>query len=338
MSTSTSSSPASTLDGRLLCACDTAYGILPNGTFQPQEIYVTGAGFSGTGAIQTFYAGVDNIDACLVGTTADGVILAFRGTLPPNTSDPASFFDWLNDFYAEPTTVTGIPGQVHSGFWDALDDLWPLLLPAVTTAVANGGGTPLPLYITGHSKGGALASLAAMRFAKQTSIAVTQVHTFASPHPADTTFATAYNALFTDTRWEYQDDIVPLLPPNQTVMELLTKIPWIGKYIQNWAAWDYTSVGTLSFINWSDQIVGESIVLDAERAWHLTELLVELKFGQIAHDHGAYCGNGYMDVIVPTGVCPVATEAQIASIVGTNITVTTPSNFVRTPTGNDNGN
>ncbi len=331
---STSSPPAPTLDGRLLCASEAAYGILPDGTFQPLDIYVTGAGFSSTAAVQTFTSGIDKINACLVATTADGVILAFRGTLPPSTSDPASFFDWLNDFYAEPMSVAGIPGQVHSGFWDAVDDLWPSILPAVTAAVSAGGGT-LPLYITGHSKGGALAPLAAMRFAKQTSIAVTAVHTFAGPHPGDANFALAYNDMFTDTRWEYQDDIVPHLPPNQTIMELLTKIPWIGKYISSWGTWNYTAVGTLNFINWSDQVVGDSTWLEIERAASLVKLLVELNLAQIVHDHYGGCGGGYASVVMPTGVCPVATPEQIAAIVGTDINVTHPANPVPTgPTNN----
>src|SRR5260370_35812409 len=72
----TMNSPAPTLHGRLLCASNCAYAItatghLPSGMPAPY--------YSGTGFLQppaTFAAGLENNDACLGGTTQDGIVLA----------------------------------------------------------------------------------------------------------------------------------------------------------------------------------------------------------------------------------------------------------------------
>lgn len=52
----------------------------------------------------------------------------------------------------------------------------------------NASAKPLPLYITGHSKGGAMSSLAAYCL-KAEGIVPQSVYTYASPHPGDATFA-----------------------------------------------------------------------------------------------------------------------------------------------------
>ena len=78
--------------------------------------------------------GNDDIDVVTVGQAnftsgENGIIVACRGTLPPLHSAPASILDWIQNFFAEPTSSTSgpyrVPGQVHSGFFDA------------TTAVAD---------------------------------------------------------------------------------------------------------------------------------------------------------------------------------------------------------
>jgi hypothetical protein len=152
---------AATLDCRMLSASVCAYYITLDGTFDPAASapYYDAVGY--TAAPVPFVAG-DDIDACLVGTNGDGVILAFRGTLPPAPLTIASLLDWMGDFTADPISVEGIQGKVHQGFWDDLSLMWePVLAEIKKQMTAN--GQKLPLYITGHSKGGALASLAAIR-------------------------------------------------------------------------------------------------------------------------------------------------------------------------------
>ncbi len=306
-------SPAPTLVGQMLCASVYAYAIQPDGTFNASyPPYDAASGLSNPTPLS---AGTDSLDinACLVGisTTPNAVVVAFRGTLPPSEHSVVTAIDWLNDFYAATKTVPGIPGSVHSGFWDALDSLWPTLLPQVKTLMQGSGGTTLPLYITGHSKGGAMASLAAVRFSLLEGIQPSAIYTFASPMPGDDVFANAYPFNGIHTRYEYQDDIVPSLPPDATLVGLLKDIPDIGKYFDFMQNWNYTPVGTLQFINWSDQLQSDSPLLEAQRVLSLLKLMGELKFSTILGDHGADCGDGYMTVLNPTGVCTVSKPMDI---------------------------
>ena len=64
---------------RLLAACACTYAIETPGRVKtcPQFPFV---GFKDDPA--TFQAGSDDINACLVGDMGDGVVLAFRGTIP----------------------------------------------------------------------------------------------------------------------------------------------------------------------------------------------------------------------------------------------------------------
>jgi hypothetical protein len=295
-------SPAPTLDCRLLCASGCTYTISPDGTFDPSA---SAPFYDAVGYLAPpipFVAGDDDINACLVGTSGDGVILAFRGTLLPYPVTAAGLLDWLSDFNAAPVSVQGLPGMVHSGFWEDLSSLWePVLAEVKNQMTAN--GQHLPLYICGHSKGGALASLAAMYCHTSAEITPMAVYTYASPFTGDLDFALAYNAAIVDVRYEYTDDIAPHLPPSALFADALAMLPVIGSYFKNLTTWDYTSVGTLKFIDWSGQIVGDSIGLEWQRFKSLFGLLMELKFEQIGDDHSHLCGAGYMTYVCPTGVC-----------------------------------
>jgi hypothetical protein len=307
---------APTLDGRLLCAAVTTYSIA-NGALDPAAAapYFAGAGWNGTPRV--IVGGKEQINACLVGEAFDGVVLAFRGTLPPSLHDVASLIDWMHDFDAIPAAMSGLPGtiKVHTGFWNDLMTIWKDVVAAVQSLTTAGK----PLYITGHSKGGALASLSGLNLAGAflcpKPITVTAVHTFASPRTGDTAFATLYGSLVTDAvRWEYQDDIVPHLPPAPLFVDTMSKLPMMTERVQRWTAWDYASVGTLKFIDWSDRVGGDSPALEADRLVHLARLIVEGRFLQIANDHDSHCGGGYMTTVCPTNVCPTATPELMASL------------------------
>ena len=246
-------------------------------------------------------AGTDRINACLVGTTGDGVVVAFRGTLPPGTPDRAgTILDWFNDLRAELIPVKGIAGLVHEGFWTALDSLWA----DVVTEVGKRLQPSTKLYVTGHSKGGAMANLAAMRFKNAPGTDPT-VYTFAAAHPANEAFAADYNGKIGSTRYEYADDIVPHLPPSLPFRQAFQAVPFFAPLKAQLARdLNYSAVGTLKFIDWDGAIVDDSPGLRAQRYAHLTKLLLELKFDQIVRDHSIDCGSGYATAICPTDVCP----------------------------------
>lgn len=290
---------ASTIECRMMCASAAAYGINEDGSLTERKPYYDAVGFHDTPEV--IVGGLANINACLVGTNDDGVICAFRGTIAPDIKSIQSILDWINDFKAEPVAIGGVPGKVHDGFAKSLETLWAALVPKIKARM-SAGAEPLPLFVTGHSKGGGIAPIAAARL-QAAAVDTQTVYTFAGPRPGDEEFASAYDASFDDIRYEYADDIVPHMPPSALFVELLSKIPLIGKYFDGMTAWDYTPVGTLRFIDWDGDIVGDSPELDVKRIAHLGLLMLTGKLQQIADDHSSDCGHGYMTYVCPKGVC-----------------------------------
>ncbi|WP_259391517.1 lipase family protein [Paenibacillus sp. 1011MAR3C5] len=130
-------------------------------------------------------------------------ILAFRGT--------GSAVDWVSDFIAHQTVYRPVrnAGLTHKGFTDiymsARDQVHALL-----------GQLPYdkPLFITGHSLGGALATLAALDIATNTPFSAPMVYTFGAPRVGDPRFVQTYNYIVpVHFRFQNEFDIVPHLPP-----------------------------------------------------------------------------------------------------------------------------
>lgn len=308
----------STLDCRLLCACACAYDITPGtNSYNPtpaNELYRNTVAF--TSALATSCGGIDQIDACLIGQNADGIIVAFRGTLPPSLQDSASLFDWLNDFFAIPTSgqagVGKVPGLVHSGFYDATLNV----ISGVGAAVRalNPSGTS-PVYVTGHSKGGAMASLGAWMLSQNMGIPVTKVVTFASPKTGDVAFQLAYQPKLTQVRYENYQDIVPLVPPSAVFVGWANKldlIPGAPKDVlalfQEAQQWGYEPVGQLQFIQ--SAALGYQIISDEPIAKQIWDVVTELgddiwhaNFDSFVQAHILSCKLGYMSGACP-GVCP----------------------------------
>ena len=244
-----------------------------------------------------FASGTDLTNAGYVGETATEIIVAFRGTLPLSLSSPdkrQAILDWLNDANAILVSFDSFPGRVHKGFLGALDTLWAAMEPAVNAASA---ANPLkPIYVTGHSKGGAIANLAALRIKTALPNASVSVTTIAAARPGDATFQAYYDQVIShSTRFEYQDDIVPHLPPTNEFFEVLRNIPAFAKDLSANIDLNFVSVGDLYFINWDTptKIEGETFLLEMQRRWRLGTLILTLQFGQIAGDHSIDPGGGY---------------------------------------------
>ncbi|SFJ51550.1 triacylglycerol lipase [Paenibacillus sp. UNC496MF] len=132
-----------------------------------------------------------------------GVIVAFRGTISPT--------DWITDMIAQQVAFkpAGKGCLAHRGFNDvymsARDALFRLLSDT----------TPgKPVFVTGHSLGGALGTLAALDIALNRKPANLVVYTFGSPRVGDPAFARSYNAAVpVSFRIENEFDVVPHLPP-----------------------------------------------------------------------------------------------------------------------------
>ena len=158
-----------------------------------------------------------------VGGTPTTAVVALRGT--------ATTTEWWNDFQWDLVPFTQVPGgNVAQGFWDIYNTFGTMIpgqqqsTPAPATFAADvaeaatgglaGGVDPagLPIVVTGHSLGGALATLLVADLTANTPLKP-QAWTFASPKVGDAAFAARYGALSTVSWRIYnQVDVVPYFP------------------------------------------------------------------------------------------------------------------------------
>jgi triacylglycerol lipase len=147
-----------------------------------------------------FYSN-DGAQAYIFGNKHDAVVVC-RGTEPN---------DW-NDIKADLTlslVLSETAGYVHRGFKREVDDLWPRLEQALVTNTR-------PVWFTGHSLGGAMATICAGRCKVSTiSSDPRSLYTFGSPRVGDRRYVHYVN--IEAYRWVNNNDIVTRVPP-----------PWLG--------------------------------------------------------------------------------------------------------------
>lgn len=136
-----------------------------------------------------------------VTSNASTVLVAFRGTQPDDLKD------WITD--ADVVMAHTDLGPVHYGFWLALRSVWPRLEAALASHRDRGQS----LWITGHSLGAALATLATARL-RQTLVPINGLYTFGSPRPGSNAFSDRFDHDFGDFTFRYVNnaDIVTRLP------------------------------------------------------------------------------------------------------------------------------
>jgi triacylglycerol lipase len=171
---------------------------------------------------------VDNTQV-YVAENDDSVVVTFRGSEAPNTLD--GFKDWLltnaNNYLILPSgqsgtefVAAGVGARFHRGFLDALQMVWTLLSAEVDVAVQ---AKERPLWVTGHSLGGALALLAAWRF-NRNFVAVQEVVTFGAPMIGNDAASQAFAREMPGKIFRYVDleDFVPHLPSVSLVANVYT--------------------------------------------------------------------------------------------------------------------
>jgi len=246
-----------TLDGRLICASQCAYNIT-----QP---YFRSVAYRPGTVAKRISRGLNSV---LIGLTYDGIVIAFRGT---QMSNP---LDWIQNAALLLIPVgdkSGFKGKVHAGFYRATKSLWKPLKEALgeMLQVCDERGLKKDVYFTGHSKGGAMASLLALLMKRDMDLPdPAYVCTFASAKVGDSEFRDYYNSKINQTSYEAHLDIIPFLPPSSFVMEnmndqlveMIEEMLWSeasSKKKSNYN-WDYQTVGNRKFINEFGQIVEDT--------------------------------------------------------------------------------
>ena len=134
------------------------------------------------------------------------ILVAFRGTEPMAE-------DWLTDL--DFPKVRGPRGLVHGGFQDALNVIWSDLAETLRTFRTAGQG----LWLTGHSLGAALATLAAARLEFETRVETSGLYTFGSPRVGDGQFRRFAESRFGRRNFRFAN-----------YRDLVTRVPfeWMG--------------------------------------------------------------------------------------------------------------
>jgi triacylglycerol lipase len=150
------------------------------------------------------------------------IIMAFRGTEPRRIEDLTTDGDCK--------LVPGPFGndRAHSGFTKGLDLVWDEMLMALEQ-LRNSNQT---VWISGHSLGGGLATLAAARLAKAGAIPVQGLYTFGCPRVGDGAFKEAFDARLVRRAFRFvnHSDIVPRVPMRSMNYKHVGTVMYFDRY------------------------------------------------------------------------------------------------------------
>ncbi|MCL6512419.1 MAG: lipase family protein [Anaerolineae bacterium] len=135
------------------------------------------------------------------------VLVVFRGT-----EGVTAIKDWITNSKHLMMDAPDDWGDVklHKGFYNALSQVYQSVRSEVRSRRTNNQ----KVFLTGHSLGGALATICAYRFQKVGGVPVAGVYVFGAPRVGDIGFANAYNNLLKDKtfRWVKNLDFASTLP------------------------------------------------------------------------------------------------------------------------------
>ena len=204
----------------------------------------------------------EKVTQCFVASNDEFAIVAFRGSearLREGDSNPGHIYaDWLANFDFLPEKWD-YGGKVHRGFKAALSEVWNELEDHLAKLQQDN----LKIWITGHSLGAALATLAAHRYGN-----VQGLYTFGSPRVGDQDFKKDFKV--NTYRFVNNSDIVTKVPPSNMYRHVgeLKYIDSDGLIHDNTNRWE----------RWSDEIQGKFknvFTTLSQNRKGLTEVLLE---------------------------------------------------------------
>jgi len=176
----------------------------------------------------TFFNSSSNIFAFL-GYNNKEIILSFRGTQQNSLSN------WVSNLnIASTVAYKDVPkAEVHDGFYHAYMGLHTQIISAVSRLTSK--YPSLPVIITGHSLGGALATLAAIDLVETFKSSKFYVWNYGSPRVGNDIFANhvKQNVGYT-WRTTNQKDIVPHVPPRLLGFQHVATEVWFPADVYNY--------------------------------------------------------------------------------------------------------
>ncbi|MEE9345495.1 MAG: lipase family protein [Methylococcales bacterium] len=144
----------------------------------------------------------------------DIIVIAFRGT--------EDFKDWVSNAQVWENKINNTPNcdqkvSVHQGFHTAIQSVTDD--GKLFSRIAELQQTGRKFYITGHSLGGALATLMAYFSTEDQAINIDGVYTYGQPPIGDSEFRQCYEAQLLDKTFRFVNhkDVVPRLKPNDSL-------------------------------------------------------------------------------------------------------------------------
>ena len=199
------------------------------------------ARFEQAGFPEVLYFTAESTD-CFLAANDSVVILAFRGTesrpRPGSKNSRNIWADVKTDLNAMPVD-TGQGMKVHQGFQRALNEVWQELVDAIKQLHSSSR----TLWMTGHSLGAALATLAAERYKN-----IQGLYTFGSPRVGDSRFRAQFSVR--GYRLVHNNDIV-------------TELPLPGIYFHVGELWYIDSQGELHHDSKFMEMLGDGIRAEA---------------------------------------------------------------------------
>jgi hypothetical protein len=191
------------------------------------------------------------------------IVIAFRGT-------EINLADIITDAWAQPIELSGkVPGRVHGGFGMTCSALWPDLLTKLTAL-----RTQFPrarIWLTGHSLGGGLATMAAARLIFDEKVEVQGVLTFGTSVTGDEIFHRELDKALAGRHWRCIHQLDPvtldLSALKDSGIPFIDRVPGIDGFMK--AAKTFRHGGTPKYLS-SDGTLNDDV------ASSLTGELLEL--------------------------------------------------------------